>query len=99
MATQQLISIKRLCSLYEIEVSFISHLKELGLIEITTVEEVSFVYQDYIEDIERMIRLHRDLEVNPEGIDVIFNLLQKINRLYNETNALKNRLRLYESDC
>ena len=98
MATQELISITRLCSLYEIEISFISHLKELGLIELTTIEEVSFVHKDYIDDVERMIRLHRDLKVNPEGIDVIFNLLHKVDRLHHELNTLKNRLKLYERD-
>ena len=98
MKTQDLISVTRLCSLYEVEVSFVSHLKELGLIQLTSVEETYFVHRDYIEDIERMIRLHRDLEVNPEGIDVIFNLLRKVDRLHNELNTLKSRLRLYEGD-
>ena len=98
MATRELISITRLCSLYEIEVSFISHLKELGLIELITIEEVHFVHQDNIDDVERMIRLHRDLEVNPEGIDVIFNLLHKVDHLHQELNTLKNRLRLYEGE-
>lgn len=98
MATRELISITQLCSVYEIEVSFISHLKELGLIELTTVKQVEFVHQDYIDDVERMIRLHRDLEINPEGIDVIFNLLHKVDRLHNEVKSLQNRLRLYESD-
>lgn len=98
MKTQDLISVTRLCSLYEIEVSFVSHLRELGLIQLTSIEESYFVHRDYIEDVERMIRLHRDLEVNPEGIDVIFNLLHKVDCLHNEVNALKNRLRLYEGE-
>lgn len=98
MNTQDLISVTRLCSLYEIEVSFVSHLRELGLIQLTSIEEVYFVHRDYIEEVERMIRLHRDLEVNPEGIDVIFNLLRKVDRLHNEVNNLKNRLRLYEGE-
>lgn len=98
MKTQDLISVTRLCTLYEVEVSFISHLKELGLIQLTSVEEAYFVHRDYIEDVERMIRLHRDLEVNPEGIDVIFNLLRKVDRLHNELNTLKSRLQLYEGE-
>jgi hypothetical protein len=44
-----------------------------------------------------MIRMHQELDVNIEGIDVVFNLLQKIDGLQNELTALKNRLRLYES--
>lgn len=43
-----------------------------------------------------MIRIHQDLEVNPEGIDVIFNLLRKVDELKNELAAAKNKLRRYE---
>ena len=36
--------------------------------------------------------------MNLEGIDVVFNLLEKERDLRNELIALKNRLRLYEND-
>ena len=41
--------------------------------------------------------MHQELDVNIEGIDVVFNLLQKIDTLQKELTALKNRLNLYES--
>ena len=41
--------------------------------------------------------MHQELDVNIEGIDVVFNLLQKIDDLQNELISVKNRLRLYES--
>jgi hypothetical protein len=98
MTNKDLISLTRLCSLYEIEVSFVSHLEELGLLELTAIEEDFFIHRDRVEEAERMIRLHRDLQVNPEGIDVIFNLLHKVDRLHHELNDLRNRLRLYEKE-
>jgi len=42
------------------------------------------------------LRLHNELNVNLEGIDVVLNLLKKKRVLRDEVNALKNRLRLYE---
>ena len=45
-----------------------------------------------------MIRLHNELNVNIEGIDVVFNLLEKEKELREELNALKNKLKLYEND-
>ncbi len=45
-----------------------------------------------------MIRLHHELNVNIEGIDVVFNLLEKEKELREELIALKNRLKLYEND-
>ncbi len=44
-----------------------------------------------------MIRIHHQLKVNTEGIDVVFNLLQKVDDLRNELNTVRNRLRLYEN--
>ena len=45
-----------------------------------------------------MIRLYNELNVNIEGLDIIFNLLEKEKRLREELNALKNKLKLYEND-
>jgi hypothetical protein len=70
----------------------------MGLIEIEIIEQQQFIHQDQISDLERIIRLHNELNVNLEGIDVVFNLLAKERELRNELNTLKNRLSLYESD-
>lgn len=42
------------------------------------------------------MRLHYDLEINIEGIDAIYNLLEQVNSLRKEITTLNNRLRLYE---
>jgi hypothetical protein len=77
--------------------AFFYNLSEMGLFEIKTIEEMQYIHPDAIFEIEKMIRMHQELAVNTEGIDVVFNLLQKINTLQNELTSLKNRLRLYES--
>jgi hypothetical protein len=69
----------------------------MGLLEIKTIEETQYIHPDAIFEIEKIIRMHQELEVNIEGIDVVFNLLQKIEYLQNELITVKNRLRLYES--
>lgn len=97
MNPENLISIPELCSHYEIELSFFTNLSEMGLVEIKTVETISYIDSDCIYEIEKMIRIHQDLDVNMEGIDVVFNLLQKLDTLQNEVTSLKNRLRLYEN--
>jgi hypothetical protein len=70
----------------------------MGLIHIEVIEQNHFIHQDQIGDLEKIIRLHNELNVNLEGIDVVFNLLEKERALRQELNALKNRLRLYEND-
>jgi len=98
MATQNLILIKKLCLHYKIEFSFFDALDNIGLIEIKTVKENKYLYQDKIGDVEKMIRLHHELNINMEGIDIVFNLLKNEMKLMDEINKLKNKLRIYEDD-
>lgn len=98
MATQELILIETLCTHYQIEVSFLDALETMGLIEIKIIEQTKFIQQDRINDLEKMIRIHQELNVNIEGIDVVFNLLNKLETLQNELTIVKNRLNIYESD-
>lgn len=96
METQEFISITQLCCTYQVEVAFFNELNEVGLIEITTIEKTPYLHQNLLSDIEKMIRMHRELSINIEGIDVVCNLLQKVTDLQDELIATKNRLRLYE---
>jgi hypothetical protein len=96
MKAQEFISIHQLCSIYQVEVSFFNQLNEIGLIEFTIIEETPYLHQDLISDIEKMIRMHNELAINIEGIDVVCNLLQKVTDLQNELITTQNRLRLYE---
>lgn len=98
MATHNLILIETLCLHYKIEVSFFDTLESIGLIEIKTIKENKYLYQDKIGDVEKMIRLHHELNINMEGIDIVFNLLENEIKLKDKINRLKNKLRIYEDD-
>ena len=98
MNTENFILLNQLCTHYKVEMSFFSNLNEIGLIEITTIEQSQYIHHDKINDIEKMIRMYYELDVNIEGIDIVFNLLQKIDDLQNELISVKNRLGLYENE-
>lgn len=91
MARQNLILIKTLCVRYEVEISFFEELNNIGLIEIEQLENDEFIQEERIGDLEKMIRLHRELDLNIEGIDVVFNLLQKEIQLREEVQELRDR--------
>jgi hypothetical protein len=97
MNEKHLIPTQTLCMHYNIEVSFVDTLNKMGLIQIEIIEETPFIHKDQISDLEKILRLHNELNVNLEGIDIVFNLLEKERQLQNEVNALKNRLKLYEN--
>jgi len=98
MKAIKFIPVIQLCSHYKVERSFFTALNEAGLIEIVTIEKELCLHEDRIMDVEKMIRIHHELNINIEGIDVVFNLLQKVNKLQGEINAIQNRLRLYENE-
>ena len=43
-----------------------------------------------------MIRLHYDLDINLEGIETIFHLLERIETLQHEMHELRKKIGLYE---
>ncbi len=98
MNTKRLISTQILCAQYKIEIEFVNALNQMGLLHIEVIEQTQFVHQDEIGNLEKIIRLHSELNLNLEGIDIVFNLLEKEMELRQELNVVKNKLRLYESD-
>ena len=52
-------------------------LKEYGLVEFTLIDEAPFVTIKQLSELEKLIRLHYDLDINLEGIDAIIHLLKK----------------------
>lgn len=96
MNLEEYIALSNLCEYHEVEMSFISELSDIGLIEIFHIETNKYLHRDSISSIEKMIRMHRELNINAEGIDVVFNLLQRVDDLEQELLIAKNRLHLYE---
>ncbi len=96
MSPETYIPIQKLCTYYKVETSFFQGLNDYGLIEITTIEKLPCVHQNYIKNLDSIVRLHQDLHINFEGIDTVMNLLEKIQELQDELVSAKNRLRIFE---
>jgi chaperone modulatory protein CbpM len=97
MQEENLIPASEFCLHHNIEVSFLHSLQEYGLIDVITIQNASFVEENSLTELEKMIRLHYELDINMEGIDVIRHLLKKMEGMQYEIASLKNKLRLYES--
>lgn len=96
MQAETLISADEFCIGHQIEFSFMRNLQEFGMIQMITRQEVNYIPESELEKLERILRLHQDLEINMEGIDTISHLLQKISMMQAEITSLRNKLRLYE---
>lgn len=96
MDTQELIIVDVFCKEYEIEMHLIEDLEEFGLIQTIVYKENKYININELVTIEKVIRLHNELNINKEGIEVVLNLVEKVTNLQTEVNYLKNRLGLYE---
>lgn len=96
METTHLISIQQFCTHYNVPKTFINALQEYDLVEITITDNDNYIKTNQLNDIEKMMRLHYDLDINLEGIDAIYNLLKQVEDLQSQIITLRNKLSFYE---
>ena len=96
MQTDDLVAVNQFCSSHNLEISFIQTMQQHDLIEITTIEETTYLPVSELPHAERIVRLHQELGINIEGIDAIKHLLQRVEIMQEEIIALRNKLSLYE---
>ena len=94
--TQDLIIAEEFCTNHHLEISFIHSLKDHGMIETVFVDQSLCIYAEELPRLEQIVRLHRDLDINLEGIEVVNDLLQRIEDMQNEITRLRKRLDFFE---
>lgn len=98
MQTNYLIHVDEFCANHNIEESFISSLRQTGLIKTKIIKETEFIDPKQLLQLEKIVRLYYELDINLEGIETINYLLERINIMHDEIVRLKNRIRLYEME-
>lgn len=96
MTTTELIATDEFCIYHQIEQTFINDLQDAGLVQITIVNQQRFIRHDELPQLEKLTRMHRELDINVPGITSIVHLLERIEDMQQEMNALRNQLRRYE---
>jgi len=91
MTQKHLIATDDICMHHEVEYTFISALNEAGLVHVSVVDRASYIPESELRRLEKMIRMHRELEINLAGIEAISHLLDRVERLQEEMRVLKNR--------
>jgi len=96
MDNQRYILLRSFSRHSHIEDEFIRTLHEFGLITVEKKDNEEVIDEDQIAESERFFRLHSDLGINYEGLDVIAEMLKRVEQLEREMELLRKRLRLYE---
>jgi hypothetical protein len=97
MSTTHLIAVNEFCIYHNIQLSFIESLQQSGLITVVIQEEQLFVEENELPQLEKMVRLHHEMDINLEGIETITYLLQRMNDMQRQIAELNKRLSLYEN--
>ena len=91
-----LISVSEFCIHHHIEFTFVHSLEQRGLVETITIEQSVYVQPDQLPRLEKLVRLHQDLSIHPDDLDVVTNLLDRVESLQHQLTKLQNRLVFYE---
>lgn len=98
MKTNNLIHITQVSTHYNVDISFIQSLHELGHVALIIENNNHYILDDQLKTLESLIHFHTELQINIEGIDVIAHLLNRIEVLQNELLTTKNKLIVYSTD-
>jgi len=96
MDTQERIIVEVFCRECQVEITLIEELADFGLIDIINENGLKYIHPNHLQQVEKIIQFHNNLNINKEGIEVILSLLEQMNQKNREVKYLQDKLRLYE---
>lgn len=85
------ISIEEIVRIYRIDNHFLNDLIQSELLHPQTENSTQYIVYEELSHLERFTNWHYDLEINLPGIEIIQNLLNKMEALRNENRKLLNK--------
>ncbi len=92
MKKENYISIKTFCERHGVGESFVYSMYEYEILQLEPDENQGMLHIEDLPLLEKMVRLHNELDINPEGIQAIHHLLGQVESLQQEIASLKKKL-------
>jgi chaperone modulatory protein CbpM len=86
------ISREELVKIYKIEITFFDELVDSGLLNIQTENDIYYLMYEDLPIFERFTNWHYDLEINLPGLEVIHDMLKKMEDLKKKNRELLGKL-------
>lgn len=86
------ISREELVKIYNIEITFFDELVDVGLLNVETENEIRYLLYEDLPVFERFTNWHYDLEINLPGLEVISDMLRKMEDLKRRNRDLMNKI-------
>lgn len=96
MATVKYITIEEFANFHQVTTKLVYEFADFGLIEVEQVETKPCIVANHLDQCERAIRLHRDLGVNKEGIEIILEMREKHAEMQKELLKLRHKIKKHE---
>lgn len=96
MKNESYILIQHFCETTSVDPEFIEQLFEFELIHHIELDDSPALLKEELPILERMVRLHYDLDINLEGLQVIAHMREKMIRMQEELLALERKLKRFE---
>lgn len=96
MSEEHLIPVEQICVHHHVSESFVHALHDCGLVHIRRVATVEYLPTEEMRALEKLLRLHEDLQLDAETLDLVTGLLDRIEILQKKLTAAHARLRFYE---
>lgn len=92
------IEIEKFCTHHGVQVTLVREFADFGLVHLQEQEKKAVVPEEEIEKLERMIRLHSELGINKEGLEIILNMRDQLLNLNSELETIRYRLKQLEAE-
>lgn len=92
MKEEHYISIKTFCERHGVGESFVYSMYEYEILQVEQNQDEGKLHVEDLPLLEKMVRLHNELDINPEGIQAIHHLLGQVESLQQEVASLKKKL-------
>jgi len=92
MAEEKYIQIRDFCQGHALEETFLYELQEFDLIRIVEVGRQPAIHRRELHRLERLVRLHHDLEISPQGLQAVQHLLDRLEAMQDELWQLRRKL-------
>ncbi|MCU7614958.1 chaperone modulator CbpM [Chryseobacterium sp. GMJ5] len=86
------ISREELVKIYNVEITFFDELVTGGLLPVETENETRYLLYDDLPVFEKFINWHYDLEINLPGLEVIHDMLRKMEEMHQKNRELMHKL-------
>ncbi len=96
MQRESLISVSEFCLYHRVDTTFVQTLAQQGLVSVITQQELVYIAPEQVGRLEKFVRLHQQLAIHPDDLDVVSNLLERVEDLQLQLSQLQNRLLFYE---